>query len=64
MHVLLAQAFMATGGVEDVGLELGANGLIASEGHGDSEEALGSVIAPSRGILEVKGKFMITVNQT
>lgn len=56
MQVLLAQAFMAAGGVKDVGLELGANGLIAGEGHGDSGETLSSVIATSQGILEVKGK--------
>lgn len=47
---------MAAGGVKDVGLELGANGLIAGEGHGDSGETLSSVIATSQGILEVKGK--------
>lgn len=50
MQVLLAQAFMAPGGVKDVGLELGANGLIAGEGHGDFAESLGSTIAASQGL--------------
>lgn len=49
MQVLLAQAFVATGGVKDVGLELGAHGLIAGEGHGDSGETLRSIIATSQG---------------
>lgn len=45
MQVLLAQAFMATGGVKDVGLELGANGLINAEGHDDFGKTVDSIIA-------------------
>lgn len=40
---------MATGGVKDVGLELGANGLFVGEGHGDSGETPSSIIATSQG---------------
>lgn len=35
VQVPLAQAVVAAGGVEDIGLELGADGLIAGEGHGE-----------------------------
>lgn len=35
MQVPLAQAVVAAGRVEDIGLELGADGLIAREGHGE-----------------------------
>lgn len=40
MLVLVAQAVVATGGVKDVGLELGAHRLITGEGHGDSARSL------------------------
>ncbi|TNN58504.1 hypothetical protein EYF80_031307 [Liparis tanakae] len=35
----LTQAVVASGGVEDVGLELGADGLIAGQGHVNTAEA-------------------------
>ena len=44
----LAQAVMAAGGVEDVGLELWADGLIAGEGHGGSKGVTCPLIASHR----------------
>lgn len=41
----LAQALVAAGGVKDIRLELGACGLIAGVGHGESGEGACSIIA-------------------
>lgn len=41
----LAQAVMTTGGVKDVGLELGAYGLIAGEGHGEFGGGICTIVA-------------------
>lgn len=45
MQVPLSQAVVATGGVKDVGLELGAYGFIAGEGHGESGGGICTIIA-------------------
>lgn len=46
MQVPLAQTLLAAGGVKDVGLELGTDGLIAAEGHGEPRGGACLLIAP------------------
>lgn len=45
--MLLAQAVVAAGGVEDVGLKLGTDKVITGEGHGAAGGGRRSLIAPS-----------------
>lgn len=46
VQVFLSQAVMAAGGVEDVGLELGTDEVVAGEWHGVSGGGIHSHIAP------------------
>lgn len=46
VQVFLSQAVMAAGGVEDVGLELGTDEVVAGEWHGVSGGGIRSHIAP------------------
>lgn len=48
MQLPLAQAVVAAGGVEDVGLELGAGGVVAGVEHGGCGGGTCPLIAPHR----------------
>lgn len=59
VQVLLAQAVVATGGVKDVGLELGACGLFTSRRHGGDphyHRILSPYILPSYSIIPIHVK--------
>lgn len=50
----LAQAVMATGGVKDVGLELGAHGFIAGDGHSEFGGGICTIIASHEGNWKIR----------